>query len=303
MTMNLKSLIPAPGQSRMPVLFVAHGNPMNAILDNDITTGWKRMAEGLNPRAILCISAHWQTVGSRITMAPKPATIHDFYGFPPELHAVRYPAPGSPPLGREIIAEMKTATVLEDHERGLDHGAWTVIRHMFPNADIPVLQLSLDRMRSLREHIEFAGQLSFLREKGVLVVGSGNLVHNLRLADRESDTPYDWAVEFDEAAKQLILDGNIAELVRGDGLGRAAALSIPTREHYLPLLYTLALRKRNEQVSFFNETILMGSMGMRPFVISQEKQADFSFSGRRAPWSKAGRRRRRYPARGRRGSW
>lgn len=272
MTTNLKSfahtLDSLPDGSRMPVLFVGHGNPMNALADNDITHGWRQMAEGLHPKAILCISAHWETAGTRVTMAPKPATIHDFGGFPPELFAIQYPAPGLPELGNEIIGEMKPTTVLEDHEWGLDHGAWSVILHMFPNANIPVLQLSLDRKLPLKAHYELAKQLAFLRERGVLIVSSGNLVHNLRQAKWDSDVPYDWAIEFDEKVKQLILDGNHAELVRADQIGRAAALSIPTREHYLPLLYTLALQDKQEQVTFFNETILMGSMGMRSFMVT-----------------------------------
>lgn len=272
MTTNLKSfadtLDSLPDGSRMPVLFVGHGNPMNAIQENDITKGWKQMVKGLTPKAILCISAHWETFGTRVTMAPKPATIHDFGGFPPELFAIQYPAPGSPELGSEIIGGMKPTTVLEDHEWGLDHGAWSVIKHMFPKADIPVLQLSQDRKLPLKAHYDLAKQLDFLRDRGVLIVGSGNLVHNLRYAKWDSDIPYDWAIEFDEQVKQLILDGNHSELIKGDQINRAAALSIPTREHYLPLLYTLALKDKEEKVTFFNETILMGSMGMRSFVVS-----------------------------------
>jgi len=272
MNMDIKSIASLSNQSmdqpKMLVLFVGHGNPMNAILENEITAGWKHMAEGLNPRAILCISAHWETAGTRVTMAPKPATIHDFGGFPPELFAVQYPAPGSPELGREIIEHMHPTTVLEDHEWGLDHGAWSVIMKMFPKADIPVIQLSLDRKQPLKAHYELAHELAFLRKQGVLIVGSGNLVHNLRQAKWDSDTPYDWAIEFDNQVKKLILDGNHAELIRGDQIGRAAALSIPTREHYLPLLYVLALKGQEEEITFFNETILMGSMGMRSFVVS-----------------------------------
>jgi len=272
MTTPLKSIASKSASStkidKMPVLFVGHGNPMNAILENDITEGWKHMAEGLKPKAILCISAHWETIGTRVTMAPKPATIHDFGGFPPELFAVRYPAPGSPELGHEIVEHMHQTTVLEDHDWGLDHGAWSVIMKMFPKADVPVIQLSLDRKQPIKAHYELARQLAFLRKQGVLIVGSGNLVHNLRQAKWDSDTPYDWAIEFDQQVKKLILEGNHAELMRADQVSRAAALSIPTREHYLPLLYTLALKEKEEAITFFNETILMGSMGMRSFVVS-----------------------------------
>lgn len=272
MTTHLKTfaegLASLPEDAQMPVLFVGHGNPMNAIQDNEVTRGWKQMAQGLNPKAILCISAHWETAGTQVTMAPKPATIHDFGGFPPELYAVQYPAPGSPELGNDIIDGMKPTTVLEDHEWGLDHGTWSVIKHMFPEANIPVLQLSLDRKRSLEEHYELAHQLAFLRKRGVLIVGSGNIVHNLRQAKWDSDEPYDWAVDFDRQVEELIIDRNHAELIRGNGLNRAANLSIPTREHYLPLLYVLALQQREEKATFFNETILMGSMGMRSFLIA-----------------------------------
>jgi len=274
MTTQLKTLADdlahLPDRLRMPALFVGHGNPMNAILENDITRGWNRMAEGLHPAAILCISAHWETAGTQVTMAPNPATIHDFYGFPNDLYKVEYPAPGSPELGREIIGTMGKTTVLEDHEWGLDHGAWSVIRHMFPKADIPVIQLSLNRRMDPREHFALASDLSFLRDKGVLVVGSGNIVHNLRQASWDSDLPYDWAIEFDEQVRKLILDGNHDELIRSERISRAAAYSIPTPEHYLPLLYVLALKDPSERVAFFNESILMGSIGMRSFAVCGE---------------------------------
>lgn len=272
MTASLKTFAdrlaaPRPDDSSMPILFVGHGNPMNALLDNDITRGWAAMAAGLRPRAILCISAHWETRGTRVTMAPRPQTIHDFYGFPAELHDVEYPAPGSPELGKDIIEQMNR-TVMEDHEWGLDHGAWSVIMKMFPDADVPVLQLSLDRNLSLKAHYELASELSFLRKRGVLIVGSGNLIHNLRHANWNSDAPYEWAIEFDEQLKDLISSGNHDKLIRAEQISHAAALSIPTREHYLPLLYTLALKEEQENIMFFNESILMGSMGMRSIVIS-----------------------------------
>lgn len=257
-----------PAGPKMPVLFVGHGTPMNAIAENEITRGWQQMVRGLNPVAVLCISAHWETAGTRVLAVPKPKTIHDFYGFPQELYAVEYPAPGSPQVADEIIHTVHPFTVEEDHEWGLDHGAWSVIRHMFPNADIPVLQLSLDRRLSPQSHVELAKTLLFLRRRGVLIVGSGNLVHNIRAAKWDSDEPYDWAAEFDEKARKLIVTNNVAELIRADELSRAASLSIPTREHYLPLLYAMGLRESGEEVSFFNEVIQMGSMSMRSFVIS-----------------------------------
>lgn len=253
---------------RLPVLFVGHGTPMNAIEENEITRGWQRMVQGLTPSAILCISAHWETAGTRVTAAPAPKTIHDFYGFPPELYAVNYPAPGSPALAGEIRRDVQAVTVQEDHEWGLDHGAWSVIRHMFPAANIPVLQLSLDRGLSPRGHAELAASLSFLRRRGVLIVGSGNLVHNIRAASWDMEQAYDWAAEFDEQARRLIISNDLSELARSDRLSRAAALSIPTPEHWLPLLYAVGLRESDERVAFFNEVIQMGSMSMRSFVIS-----------------------------------
>lgn len=256
------------GRPRMPVMFVGHGNPMHAISDNEFSRGWQRMAGGLAPKAIVCISAHWETRGTRVTMAPKPKTIHDFGGFPPELHAVQYPAPGAPDLGNNIINTVKGHTVAEDHEWGLDHGAWSVIRHMFPKADVPAIQLSLDRNMAFGAHYELGQELAFLRRQGVLVIGSGNIVHNLRRAKWDSNEPYDWALEFDELSRKLILDGNHAALIKGGKLNSAANLSIPTPEHFLPLLYVLALKKKGEEVSFFNERIDMGSMSMRSLVIS-----------------------------------
>lgn len=252
----------------MPVMFVGHGNPMHAISENEFTQGWQRMAEGFSPKAIVCISAHWETRGTRVTMVPKPRTIHDFGGFPPELYAVQYPAPGAPDLGSDIIAGVQGSTVEEDHEWGLDHGTWSVIRHMFPMADVPVIQLSLDRNMAPVAHYELAKELSFLRWKGVLVIGSGNVVHNLRRARWDSSEPYDWAVEFDEQTRKSILDGNHAALIKGGDLGSAASLSIPTPEHFLPLLYVLALQADGDEVRFFNERIDMGSMSMRSLVIS-----------------------------------
>lgn len=265
--MNLNSL-GAEESRRMPAMFVGHGNPMHAIQENEITRGWRRMAEGVAPKAVLCISAHWETAGTRVTMVRKPDTIHDFGGFAPELYAVQYPAPGSPELGSEIIDHVKTRTVQEDHRWGLDHGAWSVIRKMFPAADVPVIQLSLDRNMAPAAHYALAQELAFLRRQGVLIIGSGNIVHNLRHAKWDSDDPYDWAVEFDEQVRRLIVDGNHQALIKGEGLGRAAQMSIPTAEHYLPLLYVLALQEREEQVGFFNERIEMGAMSMRSLIIS-----------------------------------
>ena len=271
--MNLKSLgkITEGWESgkKMPVFFVGHGNPMNGILENETTKGWRQMAEGLKPKAILCISAHWQTRGTLVTMAPNPRTIHDFGGFPKELFDVQYPAPGSPEMAREVIDQVKKVTVEEDHEWGLDHGTWTVLTKMFPEADVPVFQLSLDFRQAPQFHYELGQELSNLREKGVLVVGSGNLVHNLRMANWNSSEPYEWNRTFDEKAKQLMERREHEDLIHYSRLGRAAELSIPTNEHYLPMLYSLALQDDRDELTFFNETLEMGSISMRSFVLSQ----------------------------------
>lgn len=252
---------------KMPAFFVGHGNPMNAILENDITRGWREMGKGLKPKAILCISAHWQTRGTLVTMTPKPRTIHDFGGFPKELFNVEYPALGAPDMAATLIQEVKKTTVEEDHEWGLDHGTWSVLIKMFPEADVPVFQLSLDYKQGPAYHFELAKELGALREKGVLIVGSGNIIHNLPKARWDSDEPYDWALSFDQKTKELIENNNYLELINYSKMGKEAILSIPTNEHYLPMLYTLALRNEEEKLAFFNESILMGSMAMRSFVI------------------------------------
>ncbi len=252
----------------MPVLFVGHGNPMNAIQENEVTGGWRRAGKQLHPKAILCISAHWETRGVRVIMTPKPETIYDFYGFPPELYRVEYPAPGAPETAAELIGELKNHPVQEDHERGLDHGTWSVMVKMFPSAHVPVFQMSLDREMDLKGHYELARRLSFLRRRGVLIIGSGNIVHNLRLARWDDSGPYDWAVAFDEQVKSLILQRNHRELMRGQQLSREAGLSIPTPEHFIPLLYVLAQQEEDETVTFFNEQMDMGSISMRCLTIS-----------------------------------
>lgn len=252
---------------KMPALFVGHGNPMNAILENDITRGWREMGQGLKPKAILCISAHWQTKGTMVTMTPKPRTIHDFGGFPQALFDVQYPAPGCPEMAEAVIHEVKKTTVEEDHEWGLDHGTWSVLIKMFPDADVPVFQLSLDYKQGPKYHYELAQELKALRHKGVLIVGSGNIVHNLRMARWDSDEPYDWALNFDQKTKEWIENNDYSALINYPKIGQEAMLSIPTNEHYLPMLYTLALRDEKDKLTFFNESILMRSMSMRSFVI------------------------------------
>jgi 4,5-DOPA dioxygenase extradiol len=264
---NLADVLPDATEQtseKMPVLFVGHGNPMNAITDNAFAKQWERIGRSLTPRAILCVSAHWETSGSLITAMPKPKTIHDFGGFPDELFRVQYPAPGSP----ELASDIATAThqrIVQDHEWGLDHGAWSVLKRMFPKANIPVLQLSLDVRKSPVQHIELARELAYLRSKGVVIIGSGNIVHNLGKIQWRGGT-LEWAVEFDELSKELITTRDLASLANYSALGKEAQLAIPTPEHYLPMLYALSLIESDEEIEFFNETIDLGSVSMRSFM-------------------------------------
>jgi 4,5-DOPA dioxygenase extradiol len=250
-------------QVKMPALFVGHGSPMNAIEDNEFSRAWGAVGRALpRPKAILCISAHWETPGVQTTAMEAPRTIYDFYGFPPELYAVRYPAPGSPALSDLVQQTLNGAGVQPDLEWGLDHGAWSVLRRMYPEADIPVVQLSLDYRKSLPEHYALGKELKDLRQRGVLILGSGNMVHNLRVV-RWEDAAYDWALEFDDLLKERILAGDHAAIQQPEQIGRMAALSIPTPEHYLPLLYTLAVQDPDEPVSFFADKVTLGAISMR----------------------------------------
>jgi 4,5-DOPA dioxygenase extradiol len=248
----------------LPALFVGHGNPMNAIEDNPFSQGWEQVGATLpSPDGILCISAHWETRGTYLTAPERPKTIHDFGGFPKELFAVDYPAPGSPSLAaltQETLREQAEAGLTNDW--GLDHGAWSVLCRMFPAAQIPVVQLSLDRNQPTEYHYELGKALKPLRKRGVLIVASGNIVHNLRLA-KWDDSAADWALAFDEQSAKLIESGNDDDLVNYASLGDEARLSVPTPEHYLPLLYTLGLRNSDEPVTFFNEGVTLSSISMR----------------------------------------
>ena len=241
---------------RMPVLFVGHGSPMNAIEDNAWRRGWAQAAEDLpRPSAILCVSAHWETHGVAVTSSAAPETIHDFFGFPQTLFDVRYPAPGSPGLAARTRDLLAPEPVHLDGERGLDHGAWSVLAAMYPDADVPTLQLSLNRDYAPRDHYALARALAPLRDEGVLVIGSGDIVHNLRAIDFRRPEPLDWAIRFNDQAKRLILAGDHADLVDYHRLGPDAEASINSAEHYLPLLYVLGLRARGEPVSFFNDYV------------------------------------------------
>ena len=250
----------------MPALFVGHGSPMNAIEDNPFSKAWSEAAAAMpRPRAILCVSAHWETEGTFVTAMAQLRTIHDFYGFPGELYQVQYPASGLVELAERVRGLVSsTAVRLDDaYSWGLDHGAWSVLRRMYPEADIPVVQLSLDRTQPPRFHYDLAAELLPLRHEGVLIVGSGNIVHNLRLLQWDAQQPYPWAAEFDTLATELILAGEHDRLVAYPVLGESARLSIPTNEHYLPLLYTLALQQPDEKVSFFAGGLIYGSISMR----------------------------------------
>lgn len=250
---------------KMPVLFVGHGSPMNAIEDNAYSRGWSEVAGNLpKPKVILCISAHWLTRGVFVTAMEKPKTIHDFYGFPQALFDVQYNCAGSPETAQEVIKVVKKSEVKPDLEWGLDHGTWSVLNRMFPKADIPVLQLSIDYYQPGQFHYELAKELAPLREKGVLIIGSGNIVHNLRLAKfGDNVAPYDWAIEFDNLSKQLIESKEHDKLMAWENLGEAARLSIPTPDHYFPMLYAIALQGKDEALTFFNEQLAFGSGSMR----------------------------------------
>jgi 4,5-DOPA dioxygenase extradiol len=253
--------------AKMPVLFVGHGSPMNAIEENEFVSGWRNIARTIaKPEAILCISAHWETRGTYVTAMDKPRTIHDFGGFPQELFEVQYPAPGSFHLAGETSRTVKGTEVFPDERWGLDHGCWSVLKQMYPEADIPVVQMSLDYTQPPHFHYDLGKELLPLRSKGILIIGSGNIVHNLRLVDwskmEEPEFGYDWAIEANEKMKQLILSGDHASLINYPSQGKAFALSIPTPEHYLPLLYILSLKEENEHMDFFNDRAVMGSLTM-----------------------------------------
>jgi len=252
---------------RMPVLFVGHGSPMYVIEENEFTRTWQKLGESIStPKAILCISAHWETRGTLITAMPKPPTIHDFGGFPSELYEIQYPAPGNPELANELIQTIQSSDIMADNKWGLDHGAWSVIMRMYPKAEIPVLQMSLDYNKSPEEHYELAKELASFRDKGILIIGSGNMVHNLHKVawDQQDDEEYgfDWALEANELFKKLILSNHHKELINYQLLGQAVQMAVPTPDHYLPLLYALALKSETESVSFFNDKAVMGSLTM-----------------------------------------
>ncbi len=250
----------------MPALFIGHGSPMNAIENNEYTRTWQALAADMpKPKAILCISAHWLTRGTFVTAMPKPKTIHDFGGFPKALFDVEYPALGHPELAKEVAESIKSTTVgLDLEEWGFDHGSWSVVKPMYPNADIPLLQLSIDYNKPPQYHYDLAKELVALRKKGVLIIGSGNMVHNLGMAtfSNMNGGGFDWAIEMNEIFKKHITEANHQPLIDYRTLNKAATLAIPTPDHYYPLLYSLALQGKNEKVGIFNDKAMAGSLTM-----------------------------------------
>jgi 4,5-DOPA dioxygenase extradiol len=278
-TMKLSALDkltnPLSNTDQMPVLFLGHGSPMNAIEENEFVAGFRKVGNEIpKPQAILVVSAHWETNGTFVTAMEKPRTIHDFGGFPKALFDVQYPAPGSPELAKETKSIIKKAEVGLDQTWGLDHGAWSVVKHLYPNADVPVIQMSLDYRQTPQYHFELAKELASLRKKGVLIIGSGNMVHNLRMIawDKLNTDAYgyDWAIEASEKMKKHILNGDYQPLINYTAQGRAFDLAIPSPDHYLPLLYTLALKEENEKITLFNDKPVGGSLTMTSVKIDKE---------------------------------
>lgn len=257
----------------MPILFLGHGSPMNAIEDNEFTQGFSQIVQNIpKPESILCVSAHWFIKGTKVTAMEMPKTIHDFYGFPNELYKVQYPAKGNPDLAKEITELLLPLQVEMDMDWGLDHGAWSVLCKMYPDADIPVVQLSIDYSKPIDLHFELARKLSPLRKKGVLIVGSGNIVHNLSLVDfrniNKDNYGYDWAIEARNTINNYLLNKNYQALIHPDKQNKALQLAIPTPDHYLPLIYILGLQAENENVKLFNDKMVGGSLSMTSLIIS-----------------------------------
>lgn len=261
--------LPSP-EGKMPILFVGHGSPMNAIEDNEFSKRWQQMGQEIPlPTAVLCISAHWLTNGMHVTAMEQPKTIHDFGGFPQALFEVQYPAPGNPTLAGEVKELVKFTNVGLNHNWGLDHGTWSVVKHMYPDANIPVLQLSIDYGKPALYHFNLAKELAALRQKGVLLIGSGNMVHNLGMLAwnklNEPEYGFDWAHEINAAFKKHISERNFKVLIDYEQLGPAAKLAIPTPDHYYPMIYSLGLIEPKDDISFFNDKAVGGSLTMTSF--------------------------------------
>jgi 4,5-DOPA dioxygenase extradiol len=256
-----------PNTEKMPVLFLGHGSPMNAIEENEFVAGFRNVAQSIpKPSAILCISAHWYINKTAVTAMEMPKQIYDFGGFPKALFDVKYTPKGSLLLAEETIKTVKNVAVEKDENWGLDHGAWTVIKHLYPNADVPVVQMSIDYTKGPEYHFELAKELQALRNKGVLIIGSGNIIHNLGLVDfynlNKDNYGYDWAIEARIIMNNLIEKGDFISLTQYQTLGKAVQLAIPTPEHYLPLLYSLALKTDKDELKLFNDKLQGGSLSM-----------------------------------------
>ena len=265
---DLNKLISPQGSStKMPVLFLGHGSPMNAIEENEFVVGFRNIGKSIpKPAAILCVSAHWETRGTYVTAMEQPKTIHDFAGFPKALFDVQYPAPGSPDLANKTKSLITTTTVELDYKWGLDHGAWSVIRHLYPGGDVPVIQMSLDYYQTPQYHYDLMKELKTLRKMGVLIIGSGNMVHNLSMVAWDkfdsNNFVFDWALEASEKMKKYIQNGDHKNLINYRCHGKAFELAIPTPEHYLPLLYAMSLKEENEDLQLFNDKAVAGSLTM-----------------------------------------
>lgn len=256
-----------PLSPKMPVLFLGHGSPMNAIEDNEFVRGFRNIAKSLpKPNAIICVSAHYYTSGTKVTAMKMPKTIHDFGGFPKELYEVQYPAPGDPALAQSTKEILQPTPVELDNSWGLDHGAWSVIKHLYPQANIPIIQLSLDYYKTPQQHFELAKVLKNLRNKGILIIGSGNIVHNLGRVDfanmHKDNYGYDWAIEANQIFHKKLMDNDIAGLVDYEKLGSAFQLAVPTPDHYLPFIYSLGLKEKSDKVELFNDKLMAGSLSM-----------------------------------------
>lgn len=251
---------------RMPAMFIGHGNPMNAISENAYRDAWLQLGQSLpKPEAILCVSAHWQTNGTQACVADNPQTIHDFGGFPAELFEQNYPAPGAPKIAQMLVREFADCKITTSNNWGLDHGAWTILQSLFPLADVPVLQLSLDNNLDFYGHFALAQKLATLREHNVMIIGSGNIVHNLRMLNLRGEKA-DWAIAFDDYIKNALLTGNDAALLNIELAGKCAKLAVPTAEHYLPLLYIAAVRHADDKMRFITESFDLGTLSMRSVI-------------------------------------
>jgi 4,5-DOPA dioxygenase extradiol len=255
--------------ARLPVVFIGHGSPMNALADNRYTQAWRRLGATLpRPKAVLVVSAHWYVAETAVTVMARPKTIHDFFGFPPELFAYSYPAPGDPALAMRVQELLGAAGVGLDDSWGLDHGAWSVLAHLFPTASVPVIELSMDRSKPAAFHYELGRKLSSLRDEGVLILASGNVVHNLRVMRRREDAPaFEWATEFNDALRECLLKGDHTAVTNPISLGDSARMSIPSPDHYLPLLYAVGAQGADDKVEVLVDGIDLASISMLSIVI------------------------------------